>query len=72
MLGTDSELMRAQVANPQSVNLDTWAVRVDDHRLNVLLIDKGRRSVAVRLRLPTTAGGDIERLPAPSAPSGQA
>jgi hypothetical protein len=69
MLGPNSWMVATHLHNPQSVNVHAWAVRVGADKLHVLLIDKGFRSVAVRLRLPATAPGYVQRLLAPTAAS---
>ena len=67
MLGPDSRLVPVAVSSRTSLHLKAWAVRVSRDTLNVLLIDKGTRSIAVRLRLPSTGAGQVQRLSAPSA-----
>ena len=66
MLGPDSRLVPVRCKSAASLDLKAWAVRVGRDTLNVLLIDKGPRSIAVRLRLPTSFAGHLERLLAPS------
>ena len=50
-----------------SPHLKAWAVRTGNGWLHVLLIDKGGRSVRVRLGLPTMGSAALQRLSAPSA-----
>jgi len=69
MLGPHSSLVRLRLDASSSLRLEAWAVREGRRTLNVLLIDKGRRSVNVRLRLPATGPARIQRLLAPSASS---
>ena len=69
MLGPDSRLVPVALRSAAALHLEAWAVRVSRDTLNVLLIDKGPRSIAVRLRLPTTRPGRVQRLLAPSAAS---
>ena len=69
MLGPDSRLVPVALRSAASLDLKAWAVRVSHDTLNVLLIDKGPRSVAVRLRLPTTRTARVQRLVAPAAAS---
>jgi Glycosyl hydrolase family 79 C-terminal beta domain len=67
MLGPQARLVRLHLAAARSLDLSAWAVEIKRRILHVLLIDKGRRSVRVALRLPATATGTIQRLVAPSA-----
>jgi Glycosyl hydrolase family 79 C-terminal beta domain len=65
-LGPQAQLVRLHLAAARSLNLSAWAVEVRGRILHVLLIDKGRRTVRVDLRLPTSATGTVQRLLAPS------
>jgi hypothetical protein len=65
-LGPQARLVRLHLAAPRSLNLSAWAVQIRGRILHVLLIDKGRHAVQVRLRLPTSAPASIQRLLAPS------
>jgi hypothetical protein len=67
MLGPDSRLVPVVLRSAAALHLKAWAVRVGHDTLNVLLIDKGRRSIAVALRLPTAFPGHVQRLLASSA-----
>ncbi len=66
MLGPDSRLVPVRLRSAAILHLKAWAVRVSRDTLNVLLIDKGPHSIAVRLRLPSTSPGRMQRLLAPS------
>jgi hypothetical protein len=68
-LGPRAQLLHLSDSHPKSLNLAAWAVRVGSDTLHVMLIDKGRRSVRVSLRLPATADATVQRLVAPSARS---
>ncbi len=69
-LGPDARLARTRLYLPTraaaGAHLKAWAVRVSGGRLNVLLIDKGNRSIRVDLRVPASGPATIERLLAPS------
>jgi hypothetical protein len=65
MLGPHTVLVAVHLHNPHRYHLKAWAVRTPS-RLNVLLIDKGSRSVRVRLRLPASGAATVQRLQAPS------
>jgi hypothetical protein len=69
MFGPGAELVPLQVSVQRSLHLKAWAVRVGGSRLNVLLINKGRRSVRVALRLPASGPASVERMQAPSVRS---
>ncbi|MFZ0040610.1 MAG: hypothetical protein WAK93_04830 [Solirubrobacteraceae bacterium] len=69
MLGPDSRLVAVKLDAPPSADLSAWAVRRAPGTLNVLLIDKGRRSVRVRLRLPSSQTATVQRLLAAKASS---
>jgi hypothetical protein len=66
MLGRDSQLIPTRLRATRSPRLKAWSVRVG-RTLHVLLIDKGDRSVRVRLRIPARGAATVERLLAPSA-----
>ena len=68
-LGPRAQLVTVRSHAPRAVNLGAWAVRVGRDTLHVVLIDKGRRSARVALRLPAHGGARVERLLAPSARS---
>ena len=75
-LGPDARLVPVQLrTGSRSLHLKVWAVRhaepgpSPDFRLNVLVINKGRRSALVNLHLPTRSQGFVQRLLAPSASS---
>jgi hypothetical protein len=68
-LGPRAQLVALHLRAAASLHLSAWAVRVGDGRLHVLLINDGRRSVRVSLRLPTTGAASLQRLLAPSAAS---
>ncbi|HEX4008744.1 MAG TPA: glycosyl hydrolase family 79 C-terminal domain-containing protein [Solirubrobacteraceae bacterium] len=68
-LGPDAQLVKVDATAPRASNLSAWGVRVGSDTLHVVLIDKGRRSVRVALRLPATATATVQRLQAPSAAS---
>jgi hypothetical protein len=56
----------------RSLHLKVWVVREGAgalNTLNVLLINKGRRSAVVRVHLPTRGRASVQRLLAPSASS---
>jgi len=77
--GGSDRLVPVHVRSGQSVHLKVWAVRGDATQdegtpfirnpLNVLVINKGRRSAVVNLHLPTRSRGYVQRLLAPSASS---
>jgi hypothetical protein len=68
-LGPRAQLVTVRSRAPGAVNLGAWAVRVGRDTLHVVLIDKGRRSARVSLRLPAQGGAGVERLVAPGARS---
>jgi hypothetical protein len=68
-LGPQARLVASRVNAPAYTNFRAWVLRVGPNTLHVVLIDKGRRSMRVSLRLPTTATGAVQRLLAPSARS---
>lgn len=72
MLGPDSRLVPLQTQGASSTDLTAWAVRRAGGVLKVLLIDRGKRSVRVNLRLPSDGAATVERLqaPTPSSTSG--
>lgn len=65
-LGPQARLVRLAARPARPVNFAAWAVRVGPDTLHVLLIDKGRRSLRVSLRVPATADGHVQRLLAAS------
>ncbi len=81
MLGPGARLVPVRVRAGRSLQLKAWAVRasyatdVGDgvafirNPLNVLLINKGRGSARITLKLPTSRRGFVQRLLAPSASS---
>jgi hypothetical protein len=69
MLGPDSRLVPLQTQGASSTDLTAWAVRHAGGALNVLLIDRGKRSVRVNLRLPSYGAATVGRLQAPTASS---
>ncbi len=69
MLGARSRLVPVRLRSPQSLHLKVWAVREGSNTLNVLLINKGGRSGAIKLHLPTSGPASVQRLLAPSASS---
>jgi Glycosyl hydrolase family 79 C-terminal beta domain len=66
-LGPQAKLERLRLSASRSLNLSAWAVRVRGDILHVLLIDKGNRTVRVRLHLPASGPASVQRLLAPSA-----
>ena len=72
MLGPDSRLVPLRTQGALSTDLTAWAVRHAGGALNVLLIDRGKRSVRVILRLPSDGAATVQRLvaPTPSSTSG--
>ncbi len=58
-----------RLRSPQSLHLKVWAVREGSNTLHVLLINKGGKSAAINLHLPTTAPASVQGLLAPSASS---
>ena len=68
-LGPEARLVTVRAHAPRAVNLAAWAVRVGRDTLHVVLIDKGRRSARVSLRLPAQGSVRVQRLLAPSARS---
>jgi hypothetical protein len=68
-LGPRAQLVTVRARAPRAVNLGAWAVRVGRNTLHIVLIDKGRRSARVSLRLPARGGVAVQRLVAPSARS---
>jgi hypothetical protein len=68
-LGPRAQLVTIHAHAPRAVNLGAWAVRVGRDTLHVVLIDKGRRSARVSLRLPSRGRVAVQRLLAPSARS---
>ena len=68
-LGPRARLVTVRVRAPRAVALSAWAVRAGRDTLNVVLIDKGRRSARVALRLPAEGRAHVQRLLAPSVRS---
>jgi hypothetical protein len=66
-LGPGAQLVRVRLAEPRSLNLSAWAVRLRGGILHVLLIDKSNRTVRVALHLPASNPASLQRLLAPSA-----
>lgn len=64
-LGPGAQLVPLRLNAPRAPHLKAWAVQTRT-ALHVLLIDKGRRSTSVLLRIPGTAPARVERLSAPS------
>jgi hypothetical protein len=64
-LGPHGQLLRSQLRAAPDLHLKVWAVRDSPHRLRVLVIAKGSRSVALHLRLPSHAPATVSRLVAP-------
>jgi hypothetical protein len=79
MVGPDARRVPVQLRSSRSLHLKVWATResVTQHEgtpfirnpLNVLLINKGRRSALINLHLPTSSPAFVQRLLAPSASS---
>jgi hypothetical protein len=65
-LGPDAQLVRVHLRTYHAPHLDLWAVRVADHVLHVLAIEKGASAVHLDLALPGTGDATVERLLAPS------
>jgi hypothetical protein len=68
-LGPDARLVPLNLSGAGSLPFKAWAVEVAGGRLHVLLIDKGSRSIRVRLALPASAPANLERMLAPSVRS---
>ncbi len=68
-VGPGAQLVPTRLTAPASQHLKAWVVRVRGNLLHVLLIDKGRRPVVVRMGLPVTGSGTVQRLVAPSVRS---
>jgi len=69
MLEPGAQLIPVHLSAPASLHLKAWAVQLTNGTMHVLLLDKGKRSVRIRLRLPLTGAATIERLLAPSISS---
>ncbi len=69
MLGPDSRLVPVRLQGASSSYVTAWAVRHAGGRLNLLLVDRGKRSVRVRLRLPSSGPASVQRLLAPTPAS---
>jgi hypothetical protein len=68
-LGPRAALASVQLHARSSPRLSAWAVRVGGHGLHVLLVNEGRHSVRVTVRIPTAGPASLQRLLAPSAAS---
>src|SRR5207248_3262145 len=66
MLGQDARLVDVRTRAAPSLRLKAWAVRIKPRVLRLLLIDKGRRSASVMLRVPGRGPAVVQRLLAPS------
>lgn len=66
-IGPGARLVPLGVRAPQGSHLKAWGVQLRSGRLHVLLINKGSRSVRVRLLLPAVEPATVQRLIAPSA-----
>ena len=69
MLGPGAQLIPLHLAAPAAFHLKAWGVRLRSGVVHVLLIDKGARSLRVRLKLPFTGTATIQRLTAPNVAS---
>jgi len=74
MLGAHARLVPVRLRSSRSLHLKVWAVREGArtntlNTLNVLLINKGRRSALINLHLPTRSQASVQRLLAASASS---
>jgi hypothetical protein len=71
-LGAGSSLAPVKVRQNRPTALNVWAVRPGRGGLNVLLVDRGRRPVRVRLALAAAGPLSVQRLlaPGPAAESG--
>jgi hypothetical protein len=69
MLGPGAQLIPLRLAAPAALHLKAWAVRLSGGVTHILLLDKGPRSVRVRLELPFTGTATVERLTAPRVTS---
>jgi hypothetical protein len=78
--GVHARLVPVTLRSGRSVHLKVWAVRQTQadsvawipfipNPLNVLVLNKGRRSALITLHLPTSSPAFLERLLAPSASS---
>lgn len=61
-LGTDPRLVQLRLDARSSLRLHAWAVETGDGRLNVLIINDGRRDLRVRVDLPTRGAAVVQRL----------
>jgi hypothetical protein len=61
-LGSRPRLVPLRLRARSSLRLHAWAVESGDNRLNVLLVNDGRRDVRVRLDAPTHGPASIQRL----------
>ncbi len=71
-LGPGARLVPLDLDAAPALHVKAWGVSVRGGALHVLLIDKGRRSVNVSLRLPGVGAATVQRLlaPSPAARSG--
>jgi hypothetical protein len=69
MLGPGAQLIPLHLTAPPALHLKAWAVRLNGGVMHILLLDKGGRSVRVRLELPFTGTATVERLTAPKVTS---
>jgi hypothetical protein len=61
-LGPGARLLPVHLSEHPGLHLKAWAVGLRGHLLHVLLIDKGRRSISVRLRVPAGSPARVQRL----------
>ena len=69
MLGPGAQLIPLHLAAPAALHLKAWAVRLNGGVMHILLLDKGGRSVRVRLELPFTGTATVQWLTAPKVTS---
>ena len=69
MLGPEAQVIPLHLAAPVALHLKAWAVRLRGGVMHILLLDKGPRSVRVRLALPFTGTATVQRLTAPKVTS---
>jgi hypothetical protein len=69
MLGPGAQLIPLHLAAPAALHLKAWAVRLSSGAIHVLLLNKGGRSVHVRLELPFQGAANLQRLTAPKVSS---
>jgi len=68
-IGPDAKLLAVNLHARPALHLKAWAVALRGGVLHVLVINKGARSTAVSLALPTHAPATVQRLLAPSVRS---